>query len=104
MILGIESLLLTQLLCADLSHRLYELMERRAGMLRLDEYISRNPGVDPTIFSPENSRIATHLTQRNPGDPAISVFVKHLGDRIKVEGVVNVMKRELAKIPKNVEV
>lgn len=95
---------LISLLSTDLSHRLYELMERRAGMLNLDEYISRNPRVDPSIFSPETSRIATHLTQRIPGDPAISIFVKHLGERIKVEGVENVMKRELAKIPKNVEV
>lgn len=88
----------------DLQTRLYELFEQRLGMLPLDKYTSRHPLVDPAIFDTESSRIATHVSQRIPGDSSITVFVKNFGGKIGVECIENVMKRELGKIPKNVEV
>lgn len=105
--------------------RLIELIQRRLGFLPgislaslalwdayihvfglpVDEYVSRYPNIDRTIFGPNSGNVAKTISQRASVDgyEGLNVFVRHLGNDIKVENLKKMMTMELAKIPKHVE-
>ena len=88
----------------------FELLQRRIGFLPLEEYLTRYPHTDPSIFSPEAGRMAMAMAEKWQSiDPSSSteaniVFVKNMGTGWDANDVKKVMMRELTKVPRGVEV